>query len=292
MKSQEEAAVMWPCRAAPSLSVQVQYELLGGTNSVPMSRQSRLWRRFKGVTTGMLPASPSLRAGLRAGGAVPFWERALAAVLPSVRGVLPPGSEILEVGYGDGILTCYLATELGWQVTGHDISAGAAATARHHAEGLHLGDKVVLNIGNPFLREPEEGRYDGAFVKTVLYCAEDDGQYARWLRWIARNIRQGGFLVNFETGRSGRLTRAYRRLRRRSYADGRLFTGAVRSLYDECFETAGEWYFGGWSQFFAPLPPLYRLCAGLEERMRARTADNCFLAALVLRRRATAVIAP
>lgn len=56
-----------------------------------------------------------LRAGLVAGGAPVMWERAILELLPGIRRHVPAGSRVLEVGYGDGLLSCWLAREMGWR---------------------------------------------------------------------------------------------------------------------------------------------------------------------------------
>jgi hypothetical protein len=40
-------------------------------------------------------------------------------------------------------------------------------------------------------------------------------------------------------------------------------------------------HYGGWSQFFAPIGPLYRLAYRVEEAIKPRNADNCFVVAMI-----------
>ena len=56
--------------------------------------------------------SVRLREGLTAGGAPRMWERIVRESLPAVRAEAPRGSRVLEVGYGDGLLSCYMAAEM------------------------------------------------------------------------------------------------------------------------------------------------------------------------------------
>jgi predicted O-methyltransferase YrrM len=74
----------------------------------------------------------TLRAGLEAGGAPLMWERVVRDVLPTIKALLPPGSRVLEVGYGNGLLTCYLCRELGWQLVGLEVDPEAHRLAEEH----------------------------------------------------------------------------------------------------------------------------------------------------------------
>ncbi len=80
------------------------------------------------------------------------------------------------------------------------------------------------------------------------------------------------------------MTQCYCRLRRRSYTDLCLYTRQVEALYDARFEIIERRYYGGLSQFLAPVPSFYRLAARIEEALRPRQADNCFIAAIIARR--------
>jgi protein-L-isoaspartate O-methyltransferase len=225
----------------------------------------------------------TLRAGLEAGGAPVIWERALREAWPVIQTVAPPGSRILEVGYGDGRLTCYLARELGWRVVGLEVSRRAQEQARQAAREFGVAHLVEFLWGEPAATFKHRGQYDVMFIKTVLYNAPDLAEYGRWLDWIVSVLRPGGILVNFETGRGNALTRAYRRLRRRDYVGCCLYTRRVEALYEARFDIIHRRYYGGVSQFLAPLPPLYSLAARLEEGLRPRQADNSFIVAIIAR---------
>ncbi|MFL6282816.1 MAG: class I SAM-dependent methyltransferase [Pyrinomonadaceae bacterium] len=68
---------------------------------------------------------------------------------------LRPGDRILELGCGDGALSCMLASE-GFDVTGVDISEGMIEEARRRAERessaarFEVADSDALNAGEPF----------------------------------------------------------------------------------------------------------------------------------------------
>lgn len=213
-----------------------------------------------------------------------MWEQAVQNALSTFKELVPAGSRVLEVGYGDGLLTCYLCQELGWRVEGMEVNPEAQRLAQRHAKQFNL-------IGNLEFRccEPEEilkhhGQYDAVFIKTVLYLSKTLEEYGNWLDWVYSVLRPGGIVINFETGRANALTQFYRRLRRRSYADLCLYTGEVEELYRSRFEIIERRYYAGLSQFLAPLPSLYYLAARIEEALAPRHADNSFIASIIARR--------
>lgn len=227
---------------------------------------------------------PELRAGLEAGRAVPMWEQAVGNAIPSLRNIVPPGSRVLEVGYGDGLLTCYLCRELGWQVTGLDVHQGAKQSAERHAKQFGLEGRVEFLHGTPEETLSHVGQYDAVFIKTVLLYSSNLEEYARWLDWILSVLRPGGVFINFETGRANGLTQYYRRKRRRGYADLCLYTSQVEALYDSRFEIIDRRYYGGWSQFFVDIPLCYLITARIEEKISPRKASNCFIVAIIAQR--------
>ena len=229
-------------------------------------------------------AIPELHAGLAAGGATPMWEGVFLEALSIIREILPPGSRALEVGYGDGLLSCYLCHELGWNLIGLEASSAAHHTAQQQAKRLGLSHLVDFRYCAPEETLQHRGQYDAVFIKTVLYNSPSLEEYGRWLDWILSVLRPGGVLINFETGRANALTQLYRRLRRRSYTDLCLYTRQVEALYDARFEMIDRRYYGGWSQFLAPVPALYALAARLEEALRPRNADNAFIISIIARR--------
>jgi predicted O-methyltransferase YrrM len=178
-----------------------------------------------------------------------------------------------------------MAAEMGWRITGLDVSADALRTATENVQRFGLSDRVDLRRVDPEATRRHSGTYDVVFVKTVLYVSRTPAEYAEWLRWISSVLRPGGMLINFETGRGGRILRAYRQIRRREYVDLCLYDRAIDRLYDEQFEVVEKRYFSGWSQFLAPLPPLYEMAWRVEERLALRTPGNCFVAFVLGRKR-------
>jgi cyclopropane fatty-acyl-phospholipid synthase-like methyltransferase len=213
-----------------------------------------------------------------------MWERALREALPAMRELLPPGSRVLEVGYGDGLLTCYLCQELGWRVIGLEVSPEAQQLAEEQARQSGLSDYLDLRCGDAAEVFRHRGQYDGVFIKTVLYNSPNLGVYARWLDWILSVLKPGGVFINFATGRANALTQLYRRLRRRAYTDLCLYTSQVEALYEARFEIIERRYYGGLSQFLASVPALYFPASRLEEARRSRHADNSFIMSVIARR--------
>ena len=109
-----------------------------------------------------------LRAGLQAGGAPVMWQRAVKDLLPGMKRHVPAGSRVLEVGYGDGILTCFFCRELGWRVKGLDIIPEVDGKATENACRLGVGDCVEFECCLPEDTWAHEGQYDAVFIKTVL----------------------------------------------------------------------------------------------------------------------------
>ena len=156
---------------------------------------------------------------MAAGGAPVMWERAIRDLLPGMGRSVPPGSRVLEVGYGDGLLTCWLCRELGWRVKGLDIIPDVEAKATENACRLGVEDAVEFGCCRPEETWQHKGQYDAVFIKTVFLYAPDLTEYSAWLDWVLSVLKPGGVLVNFETGRANGLVQAYRRLRAREYTD-------------------------------------------------------------------------
>lgn len=196
---------------------------------------------------------------------------------------------MLEIGYGDGLLSCCLAAESGWSLVGLDAMPAAAAAATAAAERYGLEQRLDFRACRPEETRLHHGSYDAVFAKTVLYASESLLDYGAWLDWILSVLRPEGVLVNFETGRANELMQIYRRLRGKAYAGLCLYTSKVEALYDHRFELIFRRHYGGLSQLLSPAPVLYEAAAALEERLADRSADNCFAVAIVARKPARAL---
>ncbi|MGV8058424.1 MAG: methyltransferase domain-containing protein [Smithellaceae bacterium] len=228
----------------------------------------------------------TLQAGLKAGGAPLMWKRVMGDVLPMIKELVPAESRVLEVGYGDGLLTCYLCQDLGWYIMGLDVSMGAYDKAMLNARRYGLSGNIEFRCCNPDETKKHCGQYDAVFIKTVLYSSPNLDDYASWLDWVISVLKPGGVLINFETGRANALMQSYRKIRGRSYTDLCLYTRKVETLYDSRFEIINRYYYGGMSQFLAPSRPLYFIASRIEETLRSRHADNSFIVTIIARKRA------
>ena len=201
-----------------------------------------------------------------------------------MREVVPADSRVLEVGYGDGLLSCYLCHKLGWRLIGLESSKAAHKLAVANAGRFGLSDRVEFRYCAPEETQQHRGQYDAVFIKTVLYSSPNLGDYGRWLDWVLSVLRPGGVFINFETGRANALTQLYRRIRRREYTDLCLYTSREEALYDARFEIIERRYYGGWSQFLAPVSTLYSFASCLEKTLQPRNAANSFIVSIIARR--------
>ena len=213
-----------------------------------------------------------------------MWERVVRDVLPTMRRLVPAGSRVLEIGYGDGLLTCYLCCELGWSVRGLDIVPEARIKATENACRLGVGHAVRFTCCKPEETWQHEDEYDAVFIKTVLYNAPNLKEYGRWLDRILSVLKPGGVLINFETGRANRFVQIYRKLRRREYSDYLLYNSEIEPLYDAGLHIIERRYYGGWSQFLTPISWLYKVAYRVEESIAPRHADNCFAVSIIARK--------
>ncbi|MBF0119171.1 MAG: class I SAM-dependent methyltransferase [Desulfobacterales bacterium] len=222
-----------------------------------------------------------LYLGLKAGGAPVMWQRIFLTALPKIKELVPPGSHVLEVGYGDGLLTCWLCKNLGWNMLGLDMSQECFLSAKENSCRLGIENSADFICCNPEETWKHIGQYDAVFIKTVLYNAKNIEEYNKWLKWIISVLKPGGVLINFETGRANSFMQAYRKIRKRIYTDLCLYNKVVERLYDTCFYIVDRRYYGGWSQFLSRIPFFYYLAYSLEENMRVRHADNCFAVSII-----------
>lgn len=112
------------------------------------------------------------------------WRAALLRSLP------PAPARVLDVGAGTGALTL-LAAELGYQVTGLDLSTGMLARAREKAASLAPGTTFVEAPAD----EPPVGPFDAVMERHLLWTVPDP--LAALRAWRDRTV-PGGRLAVFE----------------------------------------------------------------------------------------------
>lgn len=235
-----------------------------------------------------MSVSVSIEQSVAVTKAIPMWSRIVTDALDQLPDILPPGSKVAEVGYGDGYLTSHLAQRLGWRITGFDMLKDAYEQASEHVREAGVDHLVKLKLVDPEETWRHQGQYDGVFIKTVLYNAETPEIYARWLDWVSSVLKPGGIFVNFENGKANLLTYCYRKLRGRYYSDLCMFDSRILSLYEERFDIAYLKHYGAISQFLSPIPILYQTISTIEETLFKRTADNSYITALIaINRRVT-----
>ncbi|MEO8292399.1 MAG: methyltransferase domain-containing protein [Actinomycetota bacterium] len=122
------------------------------------------------------------------------WRAALRRALPE------PGARVLDVGAGTGSLSL-LAAELGYRVTGLDLSAGMLAQARRKADERGLDIEFVEAPAT----EPPPGPFDAVIERHLIWTTPDPvTALAAW-----REVAPEGRLAMFE-GVWGRTTLSQR----------------------------------------------------------------------------------
>jgi SAM-dependent methyltransferase len=111
------------------------------------------------------------------------WRAALLRALPG------PGARVLDVGAGTGSLSL-LAAELGYRVTGLDLSSGMLAQARRKASEQGLDVEFVEGPAT----EPPAGPFDAVIERHLIWTTPDP--VAALSAW--RAVAPGGRLAMFE----------------------------------------------------------------------------------------------
>jgi SAM-dependent methyltransferase len=117
------------------------------------------------------------------------WRAILARVLPE-----PPAS-VLDVGAGTGAMS-FLAAELGYEVTGVDLSDGMLQRAREKATGLPF----EVTFEHRPAEEPPAGPFDAVIERHVAWTLPDP--VVAFDAW-RRVTRPGGTLVLLEGSWAG-----------------------------------------------------------------------------------------
>jgi ubiquinone/menaquinone biosynthesis C-methylase UbiE len=141
-----------------------------------------------------------------------LWERPVAFVLGDRERLR--GKRILDLGCGQGRMTCFFASA-GAQADGVDMASEKLAAARAEARRLGLADRANFRTCQPDLSDLPAGEYDFVFTKSVLVMM---GELATSLARIARLLKPSGEYLAVENCAAGPLLALYRRFLRRKGA--------------------------------------------------------------------------
>ncbi len=106
-----------------------------------------------------------------------------AATTGLVRGMLPPGGSLLDVGAGTGRASLPLAVE-GWALTAVEKNPGMAQGLREEAQRLGV-EVTVVEGAWPDVAD-EAGEHDVAMAAHVVYDVQDIAPFVRALHGAAR----------------------------------------------------------------------------------------------------------
>lgn len=115
---------------------------------------------------------------------------------------LKPGSHVLDVGCGTGVVFAELASAVGSSggITGLDHGVGFLADARSRAESGAYSDIVELIRGDAHRLPFPDASFDAAHTERVLmHLADPDAA----LRELSRVVRPGGWIVCVEPDLTG-----------------------------------------------------------------------------------------
>lgn len=116
-----------------------------------------------------------------------LWLETLREMLP------PPPRDVLDVGCGTGFLALLLA-ELGYHVTGIDLSEGMLATAKRR--GAALTPRPVFQVGDAIAPPFAPATFDVVANRHLLWTLLDPAQaFANWYRLL----RPGGWLLAIDS---------------------------------------------------------------------------------------------
>lgn len=103
---------------------------------------------------------------------------------------------VLDVGCGVGLTARYLATEIGCNVVGVDISSRMIVRAEEYAANASVSDRVQFRTGDVEDLPYEDDRFDVVIVESVVSLLKEKN---RAVRECVRVVRPGGFVGFNET---------------------------------------------------------------------------------------------
>jgi cyclopropane fatty-acyl-phospholipid synthase-like methyltransferase len=211
-----------------------------------------------------------------------IWLPAVRSLLDRASARLRPGAEVLELGYGSGLMACHLAGEYGVRVTGFETDPAARDAARANARRFGLQDRLDFRCVDPDQAAELPQGFDLLFLKSFLAQVKTPEAYQASLAFLRARLRPGGLLLAAENGRGGYLDRFVRkRVRGSRWAGHQLFDRSALAAFESAFQRVDVQCFGRFSQFLAFAPRLCFALQSLEARLCPPGVDHCFVAAIL-----------
>jgi SAM-dependent methyltransferase len=132
---------------------------------------------------------------LEARGKHPVFATMLRDYLDAMR--VDTATTVLDMGCGTGVAARAIARRRGFagRITGIDLSASLAATARHLAADEGLADRIEFRAGDTRSLDLADGAFDAVVAHTLVSHVEDPSAV---IREAARVVRPGGMVGIFD----------------------------------------------------------------------------------------------
>lgn len=213
-------------------------------------------------------------------GAKAIWTPLVDRILHRASRHLSSGSRVLEIGYGNGLLSSYMAQTYNWSITGYEVSSKLCEQAKESAKRLPPENRPDFRVCDRTETRKLCGSYDALVIKTVIYASSSVKEYGQWLDWSKSVLKPGGIFINFESGLGTRSVRLYRKLRKREYVSSCMYNSAVERLYRQKFDNVQIEYHGGEFWFAGSSKRLYSIASRLDRKLFRLNADSCFVASI------------
>jgi cyclopropane fatty-acyl-phospholipid synthase-like methyltransferase len=206
------------------------------------------------------------------------WTPAFETILNITATKLPAGSRVLELGYGTGKMSCYLAGEFGWHIEGYEINPEYYKLAPLEAEKWQVSDLTNFHLIKPEDTFKIKGSFDAVFLKSFLYHVKERQMYEKWINWFYEVLKPNGVLFGVENSKGHLFDRTYRHLFT-NWGDQLLFDKDSEQMLKKTFPSFEAWYFGYASQYFSSIPTLANVLRSLENKLDLPRVGNSFVTA-------------